>query len=103
MTKRFTAKAGHATVRLGEVQRRMIALKAELAGLREEEEQLRDFLLPYYDIGSDIIEYGDREYDVRISEFTKTYLDQDKVKLILHRLGKRVPTKTFTYTRIKVS
>jgi hypothetical protein len=105
-TKRFSPKAGHYTALLSEVQAEMADLRKQLAALELRERSLKGFLLPFYEEGKFEVTAEGAEFLVSYSSTPRSYLDQDKAKALLAKLGKKVPTfstdvVTFRVTKSK--
>lgn len=91
MTKRFSPKASDYTVRLATVQANMVAARRKLAELETEERALKAFLLPFYDEGVTTVEAGNRNLTVNFGTTFRSYMDQEKARLLIAKLGKKVP------------
>ena len=102
MVKRFTPKASDYTKRLADVQAQATKLRKQLAALEVEERSLKSFLSDFYEEGSTLVDYGGTTLVVSYSESTRTYLDQDKVRDMLIKLGKKVPQTQTAVISFKV-
>jgi len=91
MTKRFTPKASDYTAKLADVQARALTLRKELAVLDAEERALKAFLMPFYDQGACEVERADGNLMVNYSVVERVYLDQEKARALLAKLGKKAP------------
>ena len=103
MTKRFTPKASTYTERLSKVQAEMLIMKKKLSALQEEERSLQAFLIPFYDQGQTEVEVGSQTLTVQYSESERTYLDQQKARNLIAKLGRKAPEFTSTVVTFKVS
>lgn len=97
MSKRFTPKAATYTSRLAMIQDKIRALRAEIAPLEEEEKALKAFLMPFYDEGKTEVESGKNNFIVDFSITHRRVLNQQRAKIMLDHLGKKVP-----FTKIDV-
>ena len=102
MVKRFTPKASDYTKRLADVQAQATKLRKQLSALETEERSLKAFLSDFYEEGNTEVYYGDSTLLVSYSESTRTYLDQDKARDLLIKLGKKVPQTKTTVISFKV-
>lgn len=102
MTKRFSPKASSYTVRLATVQAEMVKIRKQLAILDAEERALKAFLMPFYDEGQTEVDAGTDQLMVNFSTSTRDYLDQEKARVMLARLGKKVPEFSSSVITFKV-
>ncbi len=102
MTKRFTPRASDYTARLAQVQAETASLHRKLANLDAEERALKAFLLPFYDDGITEVSREQGDLKVSLSVTQREYLDQNKARAIITRLGKKVPTFVVDVTSFKV-
>ncbi len=102
MTKRFTPKAGQYTARLAEVQKEVAALKAKVRLLEEEADELVVFLKPFYDLGYEELEYGNKVISVDYSTFTRKVFNQYAAQKLLLSLNKRPPMKNLDIIKFNV-
>lgn len=94
MTKRFTPKASTYTERLAEVQAKQAKLRKQMAVLDAEEQSLKAFLMPFYDEGKTEVSTLNGDLMVNFTSNDREYLNQEKARLLLTKLGKKVPTFT---------
>lgn len=100
---KFNAKQKRSLDKLADVQAQIANLKSVLKALSTEEDKLIQVVLPGVgDERKDVVEIGDSEYVIKHTAFEREYLDQDKVKIVLNRLGKPVPMKSVTIETVKV-
>ena len=94
MTKRFTPKASTYTEQLAGVQAKQAKLRKQLAALDAEEQSLKAFLIPFYDEGKTEVSTLSGDLLVNFTSNDREYLNQEKARLLLTKLGKKVPTFT---------
>jgi len=91
MTKRFTPKASDYTLRMADVQAQIAKLKNQLDFLTAEETSLKGYLMQYFDQGATEVDFGNKKVTVNFASTSRTYLNQEKAKAMLAKLGKRIP------------
>lgn len=92
MIKRFTPKASDYTMRMAVVQAQMVKLKKQMDVLAAEEASLKGYLMNYFDQGTTEVDFGNKTVEVSFGSTTRTYLNQEKAKVLLEKAGKRIPT-----------
>ena len=93
-----------AAAKLSETQARIASLKAQLAAEQKVEATLIEELLPNVaDADADDLTFANKEFQfVKYNAFDREILDQDKVRTLLEKLGKKVPVKTSHITTLRV-
>lgn len=103
-TRRFTAKASTFTERLSVVQAEQAKLRAKMAALDAEERSLKAFLVDFYDEGkTEVSLSNNKTLTVSVSTTERNIMDQDRVRSLLARLGKKVPSNTIEIVSFRVS
>ena len=102
MTKRFSPKASDYTVAFAANQKKIAYLKKQLRDAEALEVSLKAYLMPFYDEGHTTVTAGTKTLDVSYSTSERFYLDQDKARAIITKLGKKVPEFSTTITLFKI-
>ena len=102
MTKRFSPKASDYTVTYAANQKKIAYLKKQLRDAEALEVSLKAYLMPFYDEGHTTVTAGNKTLDVNFSQTERTYLDQDKARAIITKMGKKVPEFEVVITTFKI-
>lgn len=102
MTKRFSPKASDYTLALAANQKKIAYLKKQLRDAEALEVSLKAYLMPFYDEGHTTVTSGNKTLDVSFSTSERTYLDQEKARALITKLGKKVPEFVSTITLFKI-
>lgn len=103
MSLKFTSKAGHETVRLCKVQKRIAELRAELKQQQAVEDEIQTFLKSYFDVNSEEeVQYGRGTLLVKFTQTDRFITDSAKVEAFYEKMGKTVPKTVTTVTSFTV-
>jgi len=103
MVKRFTPKASDYTDRLASVQAHIRALRKEIALLEAEEAAIKAYVMPFYALGAtEVTLANESKLMVNYGVTPRTYLDQEKARLLLAKAGKKAPEFSVDITTFSV-
>jgi hypothetical protein len=102
MTKRFSPKASDYTVAYAANQKKIAHLKKQLREAEALEVSLKAYLMPFYGEGHTTVTAGAKTLDVLYATTERTYLNQDRARAMLAKLGKQAPEFEVTVTTFKI-